>query len=284
MRPRSVLSSVLAAAALSAVGSRPAAVSPTSPAAMPHPTTTLKMATMEGRGAPYADSVEEFARQVEQLSDGSLRLQIIWERRRGILWRVWPQSGAGGRRVGAERQAGGRADPRACLGRTGRDEPAGAAGALPRLDRGARRTDRAGRTGGGDAGRSRQAQESSAWRCYPKGCATRSGSRDRSSRCRTTPERRSARLCPMPRTGSWRRWRRNRSNSTAWISFRQSPAGRSTEQTRNSRWGLDLPGGHVHRQCHLLPEGERHRRERRYVRATSATSTARFCERLPPRR
>ena len=37
------------------------------------------MATPEGRGAPYADSVVEFARQVEQLSDGSLRLQIIWE-------------------------------------------------------------------------------------------------------------------------------------------------------------------------------------------------------------
>jgi TRAP-type C4-dicarboxylate transport system substrate-binding protein len=42
------------------------------------PTTTLRLATMEGQGAPYADSVEEFARQVEELSDGSLRLQVVW--------------------------------------------------------------------------------------------------------------------------------------------------------------------------------------------------------------
>ena len=40
---------------------------------------TLRMATMEGQGAPYADGVEEFARQVEDLSGGSLRIEIHWD-------------------------------------------------------------------------------------------------------------------------------------------------------------------------------------------------------------
>ena len=40
---------------------------------------TLRMATMEGNAAPYADGVEEFARQVEDLSDGSLRIDIVWD-------------------------------------------------------------------------------------------------------------------------------------------------------------------------------------------------------------
>ena len=43
------------------------------------PTTTLRLATMEGQGAPYTDTVEEFARQVEELSDGSLRIQVVWD-------------------------------------------------------------------------------------------------------------------------------------------------------------------------------------------------------------
>lgn len=77
MKSRSVLSSVLAAAALSVLGVACSSESDKS-GGDATPTTTLKMATMEGKGAPYADSVEEFARQVKQLSDGSLRLQIIW--------------------------------------------------------------------------------------------------------------------------------------------------------------------------------------------------------------
>jgi len=77
MRSRSVLSSVLAAAALSVSGVACSGDSDKS-GGDAAATTTLKMATMEGRGAPYADSVIEFARQVEQLSDGSLRLEIIW--------------------------------------------------------------------------------------------------------------------------------------------------------------------------------------------------------------
>jgi C4-dicarboxylate-binding protein DctP len=39
----------------------------------------LRMATIEGRGAPYADAVEEFARQVRDLSGGDLRLRVVWE-------------------------------------------------------------------------------------------------------------------------------------------------------------------------------------------------------------
>jgi TRAP-type C4-dicarboxylate transport system substrate-binding protein len=77
MRTRRLLSSILAAAAVSLSGVACSTESDKS-GGDATPTATLKMATMEGRGAPYADSVMEFARQVEQLSDGSLRLQIIW--------------------------------------------------------------------------------------------------------------------------------------------------------------------------------------------------------------
>ena len=76
MRTRRVLSSILAAAALSLSGVACSAESDKSGGEAA--TTTLKLATMEGRGSPYSDSVVEFARQVKQLSDGSLRLQIIW--------------------------------------------------------------------------------------------------------------------------------------------------------------------------------------------------------------
>jgi TRAP-type C4-dicarboxylate transport system substrate-binding protein len=40
---------------------------------------TLRLATMEGQGAPYAAGVEEFARQVEDVSDGALRVEIVWD-------------------------------------------------------------------------------------------------------------------------------------------------------------------------------------------------------------
>jgi TRAP-type C4-dicarboxylate transport system substrate-binding protein len=40
---------------------------------------TLRMATMEADGAPYADGVREFARQVEDLSGGSLRIEVVWD-------------------------------------------------------------------------------------------------------------------------------------------------------------------------------------------------------------
>ena len=40
---------------------------------------TLRMATMEADSAPYADGVREFARQVEDLSDGSLRIDVVWD-------------------------------------------------------------------------------------------------------------------------------------------------------------------------------------------------------------
>ena len=40
---------------------------------------TLRMATMESDAAPYADGVREFARQVEDLSDGSLRVDVVWD-------------------------------------------------------------------------------------------------------------------------------------------------------------------------------------------------------------
>jgi TRAP-type C4-dicarboxylate transport system substrate-binding protein len=39
---------------------------------------TLRMVTVEDKGAPYADGVTEFARQVEDLSAGSVRVDIVW--------------------------------------------------------------------------------------------------------------------------------------------------------------------------------------------------------------
>ena len=39
---------------------------------------TLRMVTVEDRGAPYADGVAEFARQVEDLSGGSVRIHVVW--------------------------------------------------------------------------------------------------------------------------------------------------------------------------------------------------------------
>src|SRR5215203_3745131 len=78
MRSLSVLSSALAAAALSLSGAACSSETDKS-GGDAAPTTTLKLATPEARGAPYGDSVLEFARQVKQLSDGSLRVQIIWD-------------------------------------------------------------------------------------------------------------------------------------------------------------------------------------------------------------
>jgi len=40
--------------------------------------TTLRMATIEDKGAPFTENVEEFARQVEDLSGGKLRVKIVW--------------------------------------------------------------------------------------------------------------------------------------------------------------------------------------------------------------
>lgn len=76
MSPRSVLVSVVAAAALGV--SATACGGGSDKSGGDAPTTTLRLATMEGQGAPYTESVEEFARQVEELSDGSLRLQVVW--------------------------------------------------------------------------------------------------------------------------------------------------------------------------------------------------------------
>ena len=39
---------------------------------------TLRMVTVEDKGAPYAGGVTEFARQVEDLSAGSVRIDIVW--------------------------------------------------------------------------------------------------------------------------------------------------------------------------------------------------------------
>ncbi len=76
MKPRSVLVSILAAVTLVVSGT--ACGGRSDKAGGDAATSTLRLATMEGRGAPYTDAVEEFARQVENLSGGELRIKIIW--------------------------------------------------------------------------------------------------------------------------------------------------------------------------------------------------------------
>jgi len=91
MKVWSVLSGALAAATLSVSGVACSGESDKS-GGDAAPTTTLKLATMEGRGAPYADSALEFARQVKQLSDGSLRIQIIWKSADELLGGYGPRA------------------------------------------------------------------------------------------------------------------------------------------------------------------------------------------------
>ena len=51
---------------------------------------TLRMATPEEEGAPYTEAVKEFARQVESLSGGSLRIDIVWDGPREYFGSVPP--------------------------------------------------------------------------------------------------------------------------------------------------------------------------------------------------
>jgi TRAP-type C4-dicarboxylate transport system substrate-binding protein len=76
MKPGSVLLSILGLVALVLSGA--ACGGGSDKAGGDAPTITLRLATMEGRGAPYTDTVEEFARQVADLSGGELRIKIIW--------------------------------------------------------------------------------------------------------------------------------------------------------------------------------------------------------------
>jgi TRAP-type C4-dicarboxylate transport system substrate-binding protein len=76
MKPGSVLLSILGVVAL--VSSGAACGGGSDKAGGDAPTITLRLATMEGRGAPYTDTVEEFARQVADRSGGELRIKIIW--------------------------------------------------------------------------------------------------------------------------------------------------------------------------------------------------------------
>src|SRR5215208_5832797 len=77
MRPWTILYCIAATAALSisATGCSGGSDKSGGDAAAP---TTLRLATMEGTGSPDADNVEEFARQVEKISSGGLRIRVIW--------------------------------------------------------------------------------------------------------------------------------------------------------------------------------------------------------------
>jgi C4-dicarboxylate-binding protein DctP len=79
MRPTRVLHSVVAAAIVSLLLAACAGGSEGDKAGGDAAPVTLRLATIEGRGAPYADGVAEFARQVENLSAGALRVDIVWD-------------------------------------------------------------------------------------------------------------------------------------------------------------------------------------------------------------
>ena len=78
MRPSTGLQSVVAAAIVSMLLVGCSGGSEGDKAGGDAAPVTLRMVTVENRGAPYADGVAEFARQVEDLSAGSLRVDVVW--------------------------------------------------------------------------------------------------------------------------------------------------------------------------------------------------------------
>lgn len=90
MKPGSILFGVVAAVALSV--SVVACGSGSDKSGGDAPTTMLRLGTMEKRGAPYTETVEEFARQVEELSGGELRIEILWSAADELLGGYGPRA------------------------------------------------------------------------------------------------------------------------------------------------------------------------------------------------
>ena len=78
MRPATGLQSVVAAAIVSMLLAGCSGGSEGDKAGGDAAPVTLRMVTVENRGAPYAAGVAEFARQVEDLSGGSVRIHVVW--------------------------------------------------------------------------------------------------------------------------------------------------------------------------------------------------------------
>ena len=78
MRPTGALQSVVAAAIVATLLAACSGGSEGDKAGGDAAPVSLRMVTVEGKGAPYADGVAEFARQVEDLSEGSVRVDIVW--------------------------------------------------------------------------------------------------------------------------------------------------------------------------------------------------------------
>ena len=78
MRPTEALQSVVAAAIVAILLAACSGGSEGDKAGGDAAPVTLRMVTVEDKGAPYADGVAEFARQVEDLSAGSVRIDIVW--------------------------------------------------------------------------------------------------------------------------------------------------------------------------------------------------------------
>ena len=79
MRPTGALQSVVAAAIVAILPAACSGGSEGDKAGGDAAPVSLRMVTVEDRGAPYADGVAEFARQVEDLSAGSVRVDIVWD-------------------------------------------------------------------------------------------------------------------------------------------------------------------------------------------------------------
>ena len=88
MRPARAVQSVVAAAIVATLLAACSGGSEGDKAGGDAAPVSLRMVTVEGQGAPYADGVAEFARQVEDLSAGSVRIDIVWEWGNGVLRRV----------------------------------------------------------------------------------------------------------------------------------------------------------------------------------------------------
>lgn len=78
MRPTGALQSVVAAAIVASLLAACSGGSAGDKAGGDAAPVTLRMVTVEGKGAPYAAGVAEFARQVEDLSAGALRIDVVW--------------------------------------------------------------------------------------------------------------------------------------------------------------------------------------------------------------
>ena len=96
---------------------------------------TLRLAIGDPPGRPASDDVEEFARQVDDLSSGTLRVEITWEAHEQIVPEDDPHPKSRPRSDARGRKSRGRPGSGWLLDRVRGDELASPQGALPRHQR-----------------------------------------------------------------------------------------------------------------------------------------------------